>query len=142
MLNETDIIWYGNRVGYWYTEINTNTINKTRTLTKYEHHLTMFIFSSGCIKPRRFLFVYLLLPFFQNNSNYMKCAINSVRYDATVFNNTVVCQNVIVSSCSLFYIIYICIFTIFASQRGNSMCWWACSAIYQLYHNVYAYSGR
>jgi len=27
----------------------------------------------------------------------MKCGINSVRYDATVFSNTAVCQNVNVS---------------------------------------------
>jgi len=31
LLNDTDIIWYGNRVAYKYTLINTNSINKAWT---------------------------------------------------------------------------------------------------------------
>jgi len=35
--------------------------------------------------------------FLQNDTQSMKCGINSERYDATVFSNTAVCHNVIVS---------------------------------------------
>jgi hypothetical protein len=34
MLNDTKIIWYGNRVGHQFTIINTNNINKAWTPTK------------------------------------------------------------------------------------------------------------
>ena len=34
LLNDTNIIWYGNRVGHQYTSINTNNINKTWTSSK------------------------------------------------------------------------------------------------------------
>jgi hypothetical protein len=34
LVNDKDIIWYENRVGHQYTLINTNSINKTWTLSK------------------------------------------------------------------------------------------------------------
>jgi hypothetical protein len=38
LLNDTNIIWYGNRVGHQYAKINTNNINKTEPLPKEKHN--------------------------------------------------------------------------------------------------------
>jgi hypothetical protein len=46
---------------------------------------------------KNFSICLFIIIFLQNDTQYMKCGINSVRYDATVFSNTAVCHNVIVS---------------------------------------------
>jgi hypothetical protein len=66
----------------------------------------MPVISSCCINQTVFYlsFYYYI---FQTNTTYMKCAINSVRYDATLFSNTAVCQNVIVSYCYNIFILLV-----------------------------------